>query len=247
MSFRITQELLNNSVISQAVLSAQTSGGGGGGDGATGPQGPAGVAGPTGPSGGPTGPAGPAGPAGPEGPVGPQGPEGGGGGGGASVVINEDATNVGAVPLFSDAEGSVINGLPNFGFLPVEGFAPDLPAGIEIAGSGAQFYYMQLGNVKIAHGFVQTSKSGGSPQSSVLITLPLPEGFFTQVQNVIVQANPLTAFTPLQVARFTDLLPIGFPDSDPPVVPTEVSYSIVADTDLELGSSTSSTFIIIGI
>ena len=79
-SFKITQQLLNNSVIADALLAAQTSsgGGGGGGSGTQGPTGPAGAPGAPGAIGpeGPEGPDGPVGPAGAIGPIGPQGPAG---------------------------------------------------------------------------------------------------------------------------------------------------------------------------
>lgn len=158
-SFRITQQLQNNSVFADALLSAQTSGGGGG-DGATGPQGPigpagpAGSAGPTGPAGPAGGPQGPAGPDGPEGPVGPEGPEGPTGPAGGEAIVLEFE------PSASIVDGGTFNAI--------------------LAQSG---YYSVSGPLKMAWGSV-TVTTNDTNEFNGNVSITLPAEVFTSVQSI---------------------------------------------------------------
>ena len=229
MSFRITQELLNSSVISQALLSAQTSGGGGGTNGTQGPTGPAGSVGPVGPAGSP-GADGADGAEGPQGPVGPEGP--------TLPVTAGAATNIGTLPLFTVA--GTVTSLP-LQFQELTPFTPTfVPTDVILAGSGAKFFYAQLGNIKVAHGYVETNTNPGFSSTSLAVTVPLPSGFFTTVQNVILSNKSFTAFAPLQIVRLNGNLPIA---GSPP----NFACTILADASMGAGVSQGVYFLIFGI
>ena len=174
-TYKITQQLFNNSVLAEAVLDAQAGGGGGGGGaGAQGPAGPA----------GPAGAAGAAGPQGPEGPEGPAGP--------TLPVVAADPSNLGPLPLFFNSDTSEVNSLP-LQFQAVEGFEPIFLPGptsgppqfvVPDNITPSTFNYVQLGNIKVAYGNARCLVQGG-PRLDFSTTIPLPEGFFTAVNTVL--------------------------------------------------------------
>ena len=218
-TYKITQQLYNNSVLAEAVLDAQAGGGGGGGGaGAQGPVGPA----------GPAGPAGAAGAAGPQGPEGPQGP--------TLPVVAADPSNLGPLPLFFNADTSEVNSLP-LTFSPLLEFTPVIatvvPTGSVTFFETANAYTTQLGNIKVAHGVFQTQATSGV--TSFLVRVPLP-GFVednNQITNVFINAkNGLTS---------TDLLQ-PFPTSttyEPGVDAGTIQFAVLFPTAAPVGGQRS--------
>ena len=154
--FKITQQLLNNSIIADALMSAQA-GGGGGAEGLQGPAGPTGSVGSVGPQ-GPAGGGGGGG--GVQGPEGPQGPEGSGGGGGTPEEYDPAAEVFGGA---FDPETSEI--LSQVGKI------------VSLGGEGG---------VKMAFGNISVSTTNDPPVPySGNVKITLPSEFFSEITSIV--------------------------------------------------------------
>ena len=232
--FKITQQLLNNSIIADALMSAQA-GGGGGAEGLQGPAGPTGSVGSVGPQ-GPAGGGGGGG--GVQGPEGPQGPAGGAGG----DIVDGGEGAVGPAPMFyGQLEGMEVPGpyYLSLGFAEVEGFGPTVSSSAVLVEFPSAFT-LQLGRVSIFQGSVTCIVDIGASVNGWELTIPFPEGFFSRILNCLHSTNsrdhPSTSVTAVSL------------QGSLPVIPFDGTSVLVvlANPNLGAGDQTAISFLYIG-